>query len=164
MKKTFTKLLALTLLLSSGLTERTQAQEVSRITYQAHVQNIGWQPWVNENETAGTVGKSLRMEAIKIKLVNPPGDMGVCYSAHIQNQGSNNWTTSCNGAEAGTVHQNLRMEAIKIWLTRPPSGQQVCYRAHFQNIGWQNWVCDGKIAGTTGASLRLEAIEIKIVP
>jgi uncharacterized protein YjdB len=36
----------------------------------------------------------------------------------------------------------------------------VCYRAHVQNIGWQGWACNGEIAGTTGQSLRLEALDI----
>ncbi len=91
--------------------------------------------------------------------------MGVCYSVHIQNQGSNNWTTACNGAVARTVYQDLRMEAISIWLTRPSSGQQVCYRVHIQGIGWQQgWKCDGDIAGTVGERRRMEAIEIKLIP
>ena len=38
------------------------------------------------------------------------------------------------------------------------------YRVHVQNIGWQEWKTDGEIAGTSGQSLRLEAIQIKIVP
>ena len=33
---------------------------------------------------------------------------------------------------------------------------------HVQNIGWQNWVKNGEIAGTTGQSLRVEAIRIKL--
>jgi uncharacterized protein YjdB len=36
----------------------------------------------------------------------------------------------------------------------------VCYRAHVQDIGWQGWKCNGEIAGTTGQSLRLEALDI----
>jgi uncharacterized protein YjdB len=28
--------------------------------------------------------------------------------------------------------------------------------------GWQGWVCDGTMAGTTGQSKAIEAIEIKI--
>lgn len=34
------------------------------------------------------------------------------------------------------------------------------YRAHSQNVGWGSWVTDGKTAGTTGQSLRLEALQI----
>jgi uncharacterized protein YjdB len=38
-------------------------------------------------------------------------------------------------------------------------------RGHVQKLGWTDWVdCDGKaMIGTTGKSLRLEAIEIKRV-
>lgn len=36
----------------------------------------------------------------------------------------------------------------------------VCYRAHVQDVGWQNWACNGEVAGTTGQSLRLEALDI----
>ena len=34
------------------------------------------------------------------------------------------------------------------------------YRAHLEEYGWQDWVFDGDIAGTTGESRRLEAIQI----
>lgn len=39
-----------------------------KLKYQAHVQNIGWQKAVGEGEIAGTTGKALRMEALKIWL------------------------------------------------------------------------------------------------
>jgi len=38
------------------------------------------------------------------------------------------------------------------------------YRAHVQNIGWQGWRTDGQTAGTVGQSLRIEAVEIVLVP
>ena len=38
----------------------------------------------------------------------------------------------------------------------------VTYRTHVQNIGWQGYVKDGAIAGTSGKSLRLEGINIKL--
>lgn len=34
------------------------------------------------------------------------------------------------------------------------------YRVHCQDLGWLPWVRDGQTAGTTGASLRMEAIEV----
>ncbi|WKY42805.1 DUF3298 domain-containing protein [Eubacteriaceae bacterium ES2] len=34
------------------------------------------------------------------------------------------------------------------------------YRTHIENIGWQSWMTDGQTSGTSGQSLRLEAIEI----
>ena len=37
------------------------------------------------------------------------------------------------------------------------------YKVHIQDIGWTNWYRDGEMAGTSGQSLWLEAIQIKIV-
>lgn len=36
------------------------------------------------------------------------------------------------------------------------------YRTHVQNVGWQGWKYDGQISGTSGQSLRLEGIDIKM--
>lgn len=43
----------------------------------------------------------------------------------------------------------------------PENNNGLAYRVHCQNIGWQTWVHDGMIAGTTGFSLRAEALEVK---
>lgn len=40
----------------------------------------------------------------------------------------------------------------------------VKYRTHVQNVGWQAYVADGKMAGTSGRSLRLEGINIALDP
>ncbi|WP_373485872.1 hypothetical protein [Acetobacterium malicum] len=43
------------------------------------------------------------------------------------------------------------------------TAQPTCsYRTHVQNIGWQNWKYAGQTSGTSGQSLRLEAIEINV--
>lgn len=56
---------------TTGKALRLEAVKLSGfpVEYQAHVQNLGWLPWVDAGEQAGTTGKSLRMEAIKIRLV-----------------------------------------------------------------------------------------------
>jgi uncharacterized protein YjdB len=38
----------------------------------------------------------------------------------------------------------------------------VQYRAHVQGHGWQGWVADDAVAGITGQSRRLEALEIRL--
>ena len=38
----------------------------------------------------------------------------------------------------------------------------VTYRAHVSDIGWQDWVGDGSIAGTTGRSKTIEAIQVEL--
>ena len=41
-----------------------------KFRYRVHVQNIGWMPWVNDGEVAGTVGQSRRIEAVEIRVMN----------------------------------------------------------------------------------------------
>jgi len=38
------------------------------------------------------------------------------------------------------------------------------YRAHVSGIGWQPYVADGAVAGTTGQSRAIEAVQIRLVP
>lgn len=140
--------------------EQTENQEIENeiinVTYSTHVQNIGWQSWKSNGETAGTSGKSLRLEAIKIQT-NSTVKTNIKYQVHIQDIGWQSWKS--NGEIAGTSGRNLRLEAIKIRL-ESSNDYTIRYRVHIQNIGWQDWKTGGEIAGTSGQSLRLEAIEI----
>ncbi|MDJ0840306.1 MAG: hypothetical protein QNK37_27600 [Acidobacteriota bacterium] len=130
-----------------------------KVQYCAHVQDIGWQGWVEDGAVAGTTGRSLRMEAIKIRLIDAPQGMEIKYRAHVQDIGWQGWVE--NGAEAGTTGRSLRMEALEIVLTGN-SGLNVKYRGHVQDIGWQGYVENGTEAGTTGRSLRMEAVQIEL--
>ena len=137
------------------------------ISYRVHVQDIGWQNSVTSNgtnaTTAGTTGRSLRMEGIKIDLKNKDGSSAVQYRAYVQNQGWQGWHDS--GELAGTEGRGLRMEALEIKLTGDyAESYDVVYRAHCEDMGWTGWVKNGQTAGTTGQSLRMEAVEIKLVP
>lgn len=166
-KKKIISMLLSAAIVTSGLfisTKEVKADTPSTalvgVSYQAHVQNIGWQPTVLNGAEAGTDGQSLRLEALKIKLINAPAGAKINYQVHVQNEGWQSW--EADGAEAGTDHKSLRAEAIRISLENLP-GYSIQYRAHVQNEGWQSWVSDGAEAGTDGRSLRLEAVEIKIV-
>jgi uncharacterized protein YjdB len=86
-----------------------------RISYQVHVQNIGWQDWKADGGTAGTSGQSLRLEGIRIILEGLPG-YGVEYQTHVQNIGWQNW--KANGEMSGTQGLAYRLEAIKIKLNK----------------------------------------------
>jgi hypothetical protein len=139
------------------------------VTYSAQVQHIGWQSFVSDGAQAGTTGKALRLEGVKINLTgNVPQGAKITYQAQVQKLG---WMSAVsNGALAGTVGKALRLEALKITLSGM-SGYEVEYRAQVQGAGWQKWqvskngtsIASAAIAGTTGKGLRLEAIEIKIV-
>ncbi|KHD38461.1 acetylglucosaminidase [Clostridium acetobutylicum] len=132
------------------------------IQYSSHVQNIGWQQAFQDGDTSGTTGQDLRIEALKMNLLNSnvvPGAT-INYQVHVENIG---WMSQVQeGAVAGTTGQGLRVEAIKINLAGAPN-YHVAYQVHVQNVGWMDWVQDGAVAGTSGRGLRVEAIRIKIV-
>lgn len=131
------------------------------IEYSTHVQNIGWQGYVANGALAGTSGKGLQIEAIKIRA-NTNYSGNVEYSAHVQNIGWQNFVS--NGNIAGTVGSSLRVEAIKIKLTGEIANHyDIYYRVHTQNIGWLDWAKNGEEAGTLDCGFRLEGIEIKLV-
>ena len=132
------------------------------VNYQTHVQNIGWQGVVKNGEIAGTSGKNLQLEAIKINLSDAALAGNIEYSTHIQNIG---WQAyKANGALSGTTGKNLQLEAIKIKLAGDVSRYyDVYYRVHIQDKGWLNWAANDASAGSQAASKHLEAIQIKIV-
>lgn len=127
------------------------------IKYISHVENIGWMNWVSEGEISGTVGKSLRMEALAV-LINGVGKLEI--QGHVEGIGWQSVRTY--GEIIGTIGKGLRLEAVKIWLLGV-SGYKVQYQSHVEGIGWQPYVEGGEISGTTGKSLRIEAIRIKLV-
>ena len=143
------------------------------VTFDAHVQKQGWLPSYDNTLNSlkgavfgGTTGQSLRLEAVKIRILNKPSSVKLSYRAHVQTYGWQPWVDE--GEMAGTAGESKRMEAIELAVTGA-EGYVVKYRAHVQNIGWQDWVVASKtestsaptvFAGTTGSKKRMEAIEI----
>ena len=82
------------------------------IKYRTHVQNEGWQNYVKDEQIAGTSGKSLRLEAIDMQLVNSKQNINLKYQVHVQNIGWQDWKK--NGEMAGTSGKSFRLEAIRI--------------------------------------------------
>lgn len=131
-------------------------------SYSTHIENKGWQKAVHGGIMAGTAGKALRLEAIRINVINFGDlDLGISYETHIENVG---WLSAvANGVVSGTTGEGKRLEAIKINLTGADAADyMVWYRGHGQNYGWTEYSHDGEICGTEGEGLRLEAIEILI--
>lgn len=138
-------------------TQAAATRPSASISYQAHVQNVGWMNPVTNGQTAGTSGKSLRVEALRFTIT---GDVkgAVQCQAHVQNVGWQGLTSN-----PGTTGRSLRVEAIRLMLTGDVSQwYDITYRVHVQNKGWMSWVSNGAIAGTSGQSLRIEAIEAKL--
>ena len=131
------------------------------ITSQGHVAELGWQnTQTNTSFVVGTTGKTLGLEAIKLKMNNCSG--GIEYQTHVAYVGWQNKVS--NNAMAGTTGKSQSIEAIKINLTGEVANQyDVYYRAHVAYIGWLPWTKNGNIAGSTGQNRNLEAVEIKLV-
>lgn len=142
------------------------------IEYKTHVQDIGWQDWKSNGQMSGTSGQSKRLEAIKVKLSGEAANQyDVYYRVHAQDYGWLDWAK--NGESAGTEGYSKRLEGIQIALvkkgenapgstSRPFICKMIKYQTHVQNIGWQGEKADGEKSGTTGQSLRLEAIKIQL--
>ncbi|MDP4174149.1 MAG: N-acetylmuramoyl-L-alanine amidase [Bacteroidota bacterium] len=129
----------------------------ANISYQAHVQDIGWQEQKKNGEVAGTEGQSLRMEALAI---NYDGPGNIVVEGHVQDIG---WQAPRgNGEVIGTMGRSLRLEAVKIHLENAP-GYHVEYQSHVEGMGWMDWCKGGEVSGTVGRELRLEAIKIRII-
>lgn len=101
----------------------------------------------------------------------PKNDVGMCYRAHSQDLG---WLPAVrDGQTSGVTARSLRCEAIKV---TPPEGVVLDAFAHVQNVGTLGFpgIYKGKgsgtsssdndpIIGTTGRSLRLEAVMFRCV-
>lgn len=152
-------ILFLFIILNFIFISKVSADEAT-IQYSSHVENIGWMDYVKDNETSGTTGKKLQMEALKIKINSFNGSIE--YSTHVENIGWMNYVK--DNEISGTTGKRYQIEAIKIRLKGEDSDKyDIYYRTHVENIGWTNWVSNDEISGTTGKSLQVEAIQIKLV-
>lgn len=121
---------------------------------QAHIQSKGWVEMANN--TLGTVGQGLRLEAFSLVVKNNGKVKPLNGSIHVQDIGNVAYNQNTN--LFGTVGQAKRIEAILINV-----GNGVQYRAHTANIGWGPWVKSGEWAGTKEMGLQIEAIEFRVV-
>lgn len=135
--------------------------ETPIVSYTTHVQNIGWQKYVQNGQRAGTQGKGYRLEGIKVKVMSAyEGDIE--YAVHVQNIGDQ--APVKNDEMAGTSGRAFRLERIWIKLTGELAEKyDVYYRVHSQNFGDLHWASNGNLSGTEGYGFRLEGIEIKLV-
>lgn len=139
---------------------------MGKITYSAHVQDIGWQKKVTDGSDAGTTGKGLGIEALTVNVTGLGRENGiltgsVIYQAHVSGIGWQNEVS--DGDVAGTTGENKRIEALKIKLTGQLAEKyDIYYRVHASKFGWLDWTKNGGTAGSTGYASSIEAIEIQL--
>ena len=145
------------------------------VEYRVHVQSKGWMDWVKNGEIAGTVGESLRIEAVQIRLTGELAEhYGLLYQTHVATFG---WLGEVKGDElSGTQGLAKRMECFKVQILpseempeksecgfiRSYYDSELTYKGHVQSIGDTEEVTGGKTLGTTGESLRVEGFEVSL--
>lgn len=133
------------------------------VNYSVYVEGTKWQAAKKDGVLAGTEGKALKLESLKINITNKPYTGGVKYRSYIQGVGWESWVT--DNAQSGTPGLNKRLEGFQAELYGDIElYYSLEYRAHVQSVGWQPWTENGVLAGTMGESLRIEAIQMRLVP
>ena len=142
---------------------------VKNVTVSAHVQNIGWMDPVSSGKVAGTTGRGLNLEALKISLeVDGTASQeqlanAISVEAHVSNVG---WQPAVgNGGTAGTTGQSRAVEALRVRLSGELSARYtVWYRVHSAEFGWLGWACDGADAGLAGYGRAVQAVQVAVLP
>jgi uncharacterized protein YjdB len=131
--------------------------------YSAHVSSIGWMSTVADNAVAGTTGRALKMEALRLQIQRTGITGDISYRGHVSGLGWQPYVSS--STFIGTTGQARALEAFQITLTGDLATKyRIEYRAHVAGIGWQAYVADGAVAGTTGQARAIEAVQIRLVP
>ena len=136
----------------------------NQLGYRAHCQSYGWLDPVRDGQTAGTTGKSKRMEALKIDVRKVgDGSAKLEVTAHIQGIGDRTYVIDKDTHDTiiGTVGESRRIEAIAIKILEGLT-EHIKYRIHVDKLGWSEWKSDGETVGSKGLSIGIQAIQIVI--
>ena len=158
---------------ASGATAADSAESnlltVKNVSVSAHVQNIGWMNPVGSGKVAGTTGRGLNLEALKISLeVDGASSQeqvanALSVEAHVAGIG---WQAAVgNGGTAGTTGQSRAVEALRVRLYDELAARYtVWYRVHSAEFGWLGWACDGAEAGSAGYGRAAQAVQVAVLP
>ncbi len=157
-----------------GLKINMETNQDLSIKYSAYLENLGWQIYVNNGETAGGVSLEERLRGVKIELTGEDRhSYDLIYRVKITGRGWLDWTK--NGYAAGSDNEEEYMEDLEIRVV--PKGEEVIpegnsfvsaereyrvsYKTHVQKMGWMPASYDGEIGGTL-ENLRMESIRISL--
>ena len=147
---------------------RAEGAAAVSLSYSAHVSDIGWMGAVAGGGVAGTTGRGLPLEALRLVLSDastgePLGSDALSVEAHVSNVG---WQAAVgNGGTAGTTGQARAVEALRVRLSADLSARYtVWYRVHSAEFGWLGWACDGADAGSAGYGRAVQAVQVAVLP
>lgn len=139
----------------------------TNLTTSAHVSNIGWMNRVGNNSIAGTTGRALGLEALKIDVSQyifnqPHDDIKIICSA--SNDSGKTWITTSNNNElCGTTGQSKPLKVIKLGLAGEDAHKyNLRYSIHAAYIGWMPYVNTGTEASSPHKNFNIEAIKVNL--
>ena len=138
----------------------TSGRSPWQVSYEAHVDYLGWLGTVYDGATGGTGGQDKNLQALWVRLNSQYPGVSICYEVWVVGPGS---SVACDGAQAGTTGQGLPVESFRVWLENAPPGLNVCYTPNFSGTGWESnaAVCNGLWQG--GGGTRLQAVSIRLL-
>ncbi|MBR4514396.1 MAG: hypothetical protein IKO61_05875 [Lachnospiraceae bacterium] len=137
------------------------AAEGITVSYRVQLQSFGWLPKAQNGQTGGVVKSGKKLQGYSIE-VNGAEKLGIRYRSYITDYGWEEWI---NDGEKSGQSLNKRIEALMVELTgKNAVNYDVYYRVYVQKNGWMGWAKNGAKAGTIGQNLRIEAIQIIVVP
>ena len=87
-----------------GIQIELEGTEEYTVQYRVHLQDLGWQSWIQDGETSWKYIIKTTIEAIEIKIIkneNKNKDLRVRYVAHVQDEGWQDY--KFDGKTAGTT-------------------------------------------------------------
>lgn len=134
-----------------------------KLSATSHIANVGDQNYTEDSNgvlMVGSTGQSNAIEGLDLNLTDIlVNRQAISQKLHIQDLG---WEKNFTTGMSGTRGRSLRSEAVEIALSGNVAKlYDVEIQPHVQDKGWLNW--SKFSAGTTGESLRLEALRIRLV-
>lgn len=144
----------------------------SSIRFSVYYDSKGWMQGISGVGVKSDKNDVIR--ALKISLASKYSQQyDILYRVHVQNHGWLGWTK--NGMAAGSMGEGLRLEAFEVKIVKKGlfsdennvahligSVTDIGAETHIQNIGWRTETPKTQIFGTTGRSLRLEALSLSV--
>lgn len=125
--------------------------------YRSHLSNVGWLGFVGTEQTSGTTGKSIPIEAIDVRWDNQTDKISASFQ-DIKGK----WHEWEYG-DTGTTGKALALSVVRfdLGLDVRNTGRTLQYRVHSADVGWSDWKNQGEVAGTSGK--QIEAIQMRML-
>lgn len=125
--------------------------------YRSHLSAVGWLGFVGTEETSGTTGKAIPVEAIDVRWDNQTDKISASFQ-DIKGK----WYEWTYGV-TGTTGKGLPLVKVRFdtGVDIRKTGRTLQYRVHSADVGWSDWVNQGETVGTSGK--QIEAIQMRML-